>query len=307
MNRLNNIINNQKDKFNTNKLYLLDKPCDDFGFFYQNGIVYFAQKSDDLSLEDSLSTAYLDMNLGVYISSDCENYSFETGHYDMISFKDKLDGPEFDVFYNICVSYALDSSDLSFADFFKTLIELFKKSSLGATKNLIGLLGELFFIKKIYEDYEINVADSWHLTGGNSKFDFSFENFNIEVKTSTSSDMTFLLKHNQIFNNQANYIAIVSLIDAGEGESLETLIDYFVNNDSFKNNVKFQIAINKELLKISEPKDFKKKYLFESVYVYDCNHMDTIKNIPACISDIQYNYNFSDLDPIDIDELFESN
>lgn len=305
MNKLNEIISSQS--FVNDKLYLLYKPSLEFGFFYQNNVVYFACKSSFLSANDSVETAYLDMNLGVYITSDNENGSFETGTYDMLAFKDKFDGPEFDAFYNICTSYAQGFSDLEFPDFFNSLVELFKKTKDGSQKNLIGLIGELTFIKRLNDDYGINASENWHLSGSNSKFDFSFPAFNVEVKTSTNSNMTFLLKHSQIFNNQKNYICVVTIIETGEGESIETLVNYFSNNEPFKNNVKFQIAIQKELLKVTEKKDRQKKFALDSIDVFDCDSLKTIGQIPGCIRNIQYEYNFSESDSVELASIFEVN
>lgn len=305
MNKLNEIINNQL--FENDKLYLLYKPSPEFGFFYQNGIVYFACKSTSFSPNDSVETAYLDMNLSVYITNDNDNESFETGYYDMLAFKDKFDGLEFDAFYNICTSYSQRSTNLEFSDFFNSLVELFKKNKNENQQNLIGLIGELMFIKYLNDDCGINTSENWHLSGSNSKFDFSFPKFNIEVKTSTNSNMTFLLKHNQIFNNQKNYICVVSIIETGEGESIETLVNYFSNNEPFKNNVKFQIAIQKELFKVTEKKNRKRKFVLESIDVFDCNLLRTIDQIPGCISNIEYDYNFSESDSIELGSIFKIN
>lgn len=305
MNKLNEIINSQS--FTNDKLYLLYKPSPEFGFFYQNNVVYFACKSSFSSSSDSVETAYLDMNLGVNITSDNENGSFETGAYDMLAFKDKFDGPEFDAFYNICTSYAQGSSDLEFPDFFNSLVELFKKTKDDSKKNLVGLIGELMFIKCLNDDYGINASENWHLSGSNSKFDFSFPTFNVEVKTSTNSNMTFLLKHNQIFNNQKNYICVVSVIETGEGESIETLVNSFSTNEPFKNNVKFQIAIQKELLKVTDKKDRHRKFVLDSIDVFDGNTLKTISQIPGCISNIEYDYNFSESEPVELASIFEIN
>lgn len=305
MNKLNTIINSTE--FLKDKLYLLEKISDDFGFFYQNGIVYFAKKSTPGSVNHSVDTSYLDMNLCVYISSEEDNSSFDTGNYDMLAYKDKLEGVYFDVFYNICLSYANDSGEFEFSDFFSSLVEIFKKTKEGSTKNLIGLIGELMLIKKIYEDYEFNMASNWHLSGSSSKFDFSFENFNLEVKTTTGSEMKFLLKHDQIFNNQKNYICVISLIETGDDESLDSLVDYFANTIPFRNDVKFQIAIQKEILKITEKKDKKRGFALDSIDIFDCEKMETIHNIPGCISKINYEYNFAELESEDISELFNNN
>ena len=304
MNKLNEII--EKQTFEKNKLYLLLKPSLEYGFFYQNGIVYFAAKSTSGSAKESVQTAYLDMNLGVYITSDSEQCSFETGNYDMLAFKDRLDSPEFDVFFNICCSYSQSPAEMEFSEFFSSLVELFKKTKEGSQKNLIGLIGELIFIKRLNDDYGINVSENWHLSGSNGKFDFSFPQFNIEIKTSTNGNMTFLLKHEQIFNNQKNYICVISIIETGEGDSLKTLVEYFSNNDPFKNNVKFQIAIQRELLKVTEKKDKERKFVLDTIDVFDCSKLKTIGQIPGCIGNIQYEYNFSEVDSVDLANLFEA-
>ena len=302
MNKLLEIINEKK--FENDKLYLIEKPSDEFGFFYQNGIVYFAKESSPSISNHSVDTSYLDMNLGVYITSEDENSSFKTGNYDMLAFKSDLNSLEFDVFYNICKAYVEDSSEYDFAEFFSSLVELFNKSKEGNKFNLIGLCGELLFIRKLYEEYEINVSNNWHLVGSKSKFDFSFPEFNLEVKTSTKNEMTFLLKHDQIFNNQKNYIAIVSLIETGEGYNIDSLNEYFKNTYPFSNNVKFQIALQSELLKLTDKRDKKRFFVLDEMEVFECDKMNTIQNIPNCITNIKYDYNFGDLESVDIEELF---
>ncbi len=302
MNVLNELIN--KGNFTSGKLYLLYKISNDFGFFYQDKIVYFAKKSTPGSVNRSVNTSCLDMNLCVHIISDNEDSSFETGNYDLLAYKGIIEGMEFDVFYNICVSYANDSSDLEFSEFFSSLVELFKKDKDNAYTNVIGTIGELLFIKKVYEDYEIDISNSWHISGNNSKFDFSFPNFNIEVKTSEKNEMKFLLKHSQIFNNQKNYIAVISIIETGNGESLDKLFNYFINTEPFKNNVSFQILMQKELLKSPSKKSREREFSLDLISIYDCDLMTTIQNIPSCITNVQYEYNFSDLDPIDLGDIF---
>lgn len=302
MNKLLQIINGKQ--FEQDKLYLIDKPSNEFGFFYQNGIIYFAKESSPSVTNHSVDTPYLDMNLSVYITSEDENSSFKSGNYDMLAFKEDLNSLEFDVFFNICKAYVSDSSDYDFAEFFNSLVELFNNSKDSSNLNLIGLIGELIFIKKMYEEYEINTANSWHLVGSKSKFDFSFPEFNIEVKTSTKSEMKFLLKHDQIFNNQKNYIAIISLIETGEGESIDSLSYYFKNKFPFSNNVKFQIAIQQELLKIHDKRDKKRSFTLDEMNVFECSKMETIKQIPSFVSNIKYEYNFDDLESINIEELF---
>lgn len=51
-------------------------------------------------------------------------------------------------------------------------------------QNLIGLMGELFLIKKTFESRNIILSDNWHITGQSTdKYDFVLDDKNIEVKT----------------------------------------------------------------------------------------------------------------------------
>ena len=302
MNFLNEII--EKKDFTPGKLYLLQKVSNEYGFFYQDGVVYFAKKSIPGLSGCSVSTAYLDMCYAVPIVCESANASFETGDYDMLAYKDNLESPEFDVFYNVCVTYANDDGDLNFFDFFNALIELFKKAE-GGDSNLIGVFGELSLIKYMFDQYEVDISNNWHLTGTNSKFDFSFPKFNLEVKTTTNNELTFLLKHSQIFNNQKNYIAVVSLLETGSDKSLDDLVRYFANTEPFKNNVKFQIAVENEYLKAKTAKAKKRSFAVDSILIFDCAKMETIGFVPGCISDVQYRYNFSDLEAVDPKDLFD--
>ena len=84
-------------------------------------------------------------------------------------------------------------------------------------------------------------------------------------------------------------------------------ISNFKNTYPFCNNVKFQIALQGELLKITDKRDRKRCFVLDDMEVFDCKKMSTIKEIPSCITNINYEYNFSDLEPIDIEELFNGN
>lgn len=305
MNKLNETI--EKTEFKTDILYLLDSPDVNFGFFYQNGTVYFGKKSVSGTETESIDTSLLDMNLNIYIQSVESGNSFESGYYDLLAFKGELDGDHFDIFYNICVSYCQDVSDISFTGFFNALVDLFKKNKESIYKNLVGVIGELFLIKYCCEKYGINLSDNWHLTGSNSKFDFSLKSCNIEVKTTSKVESEFLLKHYQLFNNQNNYISVISIIETGEGESLQSLCTYFSVNEPFANNVKFQIALTRELLRVNEKKEKARSFCLDKLKIYSVKNMETIGSIPANISEVQYNYNFTDVKESNLEIVIKEN
>lgn len=302
MNKLNEIIEN--NTFISSKLYLLEKPAENFGFFYQDGIVYFGKESTLGTETESIDTSYLDLNMNVYMESDDENQSFKSGYYDLLSFKGDINDSYFDIFYSICSSYCKDNRKIDFYDFFNSIIEIFKKNKAEIYKKLIGLIGELLLIKEMFEKHKINIADSWHLTGTNSKFDFSFKNSNLEVKTTSKSEVTFKLKHSQIFNNQNNYVGVVSLIETGRGDSIDTLVEYFKTNSEFNANVKFQIALVNEYTKITSKNDREKSFAIDSIKFFSVKNMPTIKDIPSEISHIEYEYDFVGIEESGYKEMF---
>ena len=149
MNKLNELIN--KNYFEDQVLYLLDKPSEEFGFFYQDDTVYFGRKSVPGTEAESIDTSYLDLNMNVYIQSVTLDASFTTGYYDLLAFKGNIDDEMyFDIFYNICNAYCFDSKGISFYDFFKSLADIFKRERGEVYKKLIGLIGELLVIKKYF-------------------------------------------------------------------------------------------------------------------------------------------------------------
>lgn len=301
MNNLLKIINS--NTFDEDKLYLLESMDNGYGFFYQNGKVYFVHSSD---IEDynSICTSYLDFNCKVLINGVCNSNSFKNGYYDMVLYKSELDTELFDVFYNICSSYSKNPV-ITFYNFFESTTTIFSIKKEQLYKNLIGLLGELFVIKELYERYNIDSSNSWHLVGTNSKYDMVFSGFNIEIKTTTKSESKFLLKHSQIFNNQNNFIAIVSLIETGEGWSVKKFYKYFNDTEPFSNNIKFQIALAKEINKIPNTPEYELGFALDSIEYYDVKEMPTITNIPGMISDLKYEYDFSYIDEIDFKTIIK--
>lgn len=292
--------------FEENKLYLLEKASDDFGYFYQNGIVYFAQISKHSDDDTSIETQFLDMNLHVHLKNISGEGYFEDGYFDLLAFKGEIDSIYFESFYNICNSYVADQQNMTFADFFNNLVDLFQLDKETSFKNLIGLIGELLFIKHIYDTKNIVISSNWHKTGARSKFDFCFNDYNIEVKTTLKSENKFMIKHNQLFNNQNNYVAVINLFETGEGYSLNLLFDYFKNCPIFSNDIKFQIKLSKELFKYPRQKERTRSFVIDDIKIYSVFSMDSISNIPSCITNLVYDYDFSDTSPIDLSEVFKN-
>lgn len=304
MNELNTIIANSE--FEPDKLYLLEKVGQQFGFFYTNNTIYFGTKSSNIGLS-SLSTNYLELDFNITINSIITNQTFESGKYDLLKFKGDLNTSLFDIFYSLCKKYCSDDNKMSLFDFFNTIRNLFEETKENDFRNCIGILGELYLIKYLFTNYKINIADAYHLAGSNSKFDFSFDTFNIEVKATSKIEKIFLLKHSQIFNNQHNYVCVINFIETGTDLTINKLLNYFNNEDIFKNNLKFQTAVLTEIKKIKNPNELDKGFSLQEISFYDKNNISSLQNIPTNISDIEYNYDFA-AEPISsVESIFNLN
>lgn len=295
------IIN--ESQFENEKLYLLESKNGKHGFFYYNGEIYFGTTSVKNNSNPPLVTNKLELHFNIRINSIVKNQTFESGELDLIKYKGDISDTAFDIFYKICNNYSEDQNDMSLFEFFTILQGLFEQEVSGFT-NLIGTIGELILIREVYEKYKKNISDGWHRVGNYSKFDFTFDNFNIEVKTTVKDEMTYSIKHSQLFNSQKVYIAIISLIETGTNYTLNNLISYFTNNVVFNKNIKFQIALSKELMKIKNPSDLDRGFSLKGYSVLDKDELETIGNIPSMISNINYNYDFTGLNTVEPECIF---
>ncbi|MFI3329997.1 MAG: PD-(D/E)XK motif protein [bacterium] len=283
---------------NENELHLIEKINDEFGFFIVNNRVSFIQKNNGDS-NIPLSTNFLEIRYNVHIESVKNDQSFVTGRYDIITFNSDYNSVEFNSFIDLCYCYANDNTrNLSFVEFFNNLVELFKQKKNDEYTNLIGLVGELIVIKEVYENTNVSIAPNWQKAGVTSRFDFSFKKMNFEVKTTTSYETKFKVKHNQIFNNQNMFIVIVSLIETGTNYSLRSLCEYFRNNSVFYNNFEFIFKIELALTKVKNLSDLNKGFSLDDIRFIARDSMDTVSDIPVEISSLQYTYDFKNCDDI---------
>lgn len=294
----------ENGKFENDKLYLLESKFDKYGFFYYNDSVFFGTITNQTKNTPPIITNHLELHSNIRINSIQENQTFKTGNYDLIKYKGDLKTEVFDLLYRLCSNYAEDQNGMTLFDFFSTIRELFEEDP-NRNINLIGTVGELILIKEIYEKYEKDLSVGWHNTGNFSKFDFSFNKFNIEVKTTIKDEKKFLIKHSQLFNSQKIFVAIVSLIETGTNYTLNNLVDYFSQNTTFKNNIRFHIALAKELTKVKDPADLDRGFSLKGYTFIDKDILETIQNIPSKISNITYNYDFNGVQNITPETIFQ--
>lgn len=302
---IKNIINElvKSKSFDKNTLYLIEKINDYSGFLYSNENVYFIIKSTK-ERNDSISTKNLSLRTSVLINTVENSPSFKPGKYDLLIYKSGNYDYMFNSFIYICKAYVNTQSPMSFIDFFYSLLNLFEKPESKSFTNLIGAFGELYFIKYMYEHYKINIIENWH-TGNSSfdKYDFVFSHFNIEVKSTIKEEMIFKIKHQQIFNYDRNYVLVINLEKNNSGLTIKDLFDYF-KNEPFSKNFNFTLKLEKEKNKISCDKFDTEKFSFNKLTIFSVNDLVTINNVPECINNIEYNYNFSGQKHTKLDSLF---
>lgn len=276
--------------FSSNTLYLLFPINNSSAFFLQNNTVIFGQTSTGDNNVSKTDTIFLSMYLGVTLSAISNNTTYAEGPYNLIRFNNSADDYNFPSFLDLCIVYS-SNKDLRFCDFFYSMINLFQLPSMAKELNLIGLIGELGLIYEIWKQYNINISKIWHQEGSKSRYDFSCTRFSIEVKSTVRDSSTFSIKHNQIFGPNTCYIAVLNLKE-GYGNTLQDYLDYFKNTAPFSTDLIFQIKLHEEKLRVDRHKALKSRYSTEKISIFDKNQMESITNIPECISELSYNYTF---------------
>lgn len=293
----------QMSNFRRDRVFLIEKIDEKNGFFLFEEKLTFARLSEN-NTGTNLATSMLDYFPCVNLKSVENDPSFHEGYFDFLVLKTD-DKDLIASFISLCRAYVKDGS-VSFNEFIVGMIDLFQLPKRESKLNAIGLFGELYLIKTIFERCGVDFTNGWHLSGVFSKYDFSFDKFNLEVKTSTADSTSYLIKHSQLFNENKNYIGLVRLekVDNG-GDSLSELINFMRNKTPFAENVKFQIALQKELKKEFEIDALEQRYMFISAYFFENNQLETIENIPFCITEIEYRYDFDITESLSFEEFID--
>ena len=290
-----------KHKDLANRIFLLKKTTKKCGFFIYNKNLAFVTVSET-SEKNSIATKYVEYVPNIEITSVYNCPSFEKGKYDFLILKEQENDEIINSFTKLCDLYAHNPS-VPFDEFIQSIVDLFQLTRTQSLLDCIGLFGELVLLKTFFEN-GINLSSFWHQSGIYSKYDISMPNINVEIKTSISDSTTFKIKHSQIFNKDKNVVALVSLRSTeATGLSLSDLVSYFRNTKPFSENLRFLIALEKELQKKIEPDTFRKHFALNDIYCFDCSKIKTLTNIPFNITDIVYDYCFDINDSFDINDF----
>lgn len=292
----------ESNDYDSQKLYLIEKINDNYGIFvYDSKIVFVTESSDEEP--NYIETEYVSFKEHIFMNNAINHPSFEKGFYDILIFNGDINSECFDSFYRLCSTFPLSYTSMSFKEFFYDLIELLSMPSEKKHQNLIGLMGELFLIKTVFESKNIDLANFWHISGQSAdKYDFVLSNKNIEVKTTSSDSRIFSIKHRQIFNDKNNYICLVKIMPDNSGISLNRLIKFFLSNPIFSSNIKFMFELEKEINRTNRSQR-DNCFALENIDFFSNKKLVTIGDIPDCISKIEYSYDFSNLYGIKLGEF----
>lgn len=204
------------------------------------------------------------------------------------------------IFIDTLISCVGDSkiSSIDLYELYNEISNIFKPMRFD-NKNLIGLIGELYFIYLINEFYEINMA-SFYQGDKEHLVDFKYQEIIFEVKTTMSRVRKHFINNDQI---------------KGRGFLISVLIEESNTGITFENlyaNIKKLLTSNPKKMSYIEnfintiPKHMRNdKYELkpEVLRCYDFNDVPKIINYHESISGIKFICDFSNLEFINIKNL----
>lgn len=292
--------------YNEQEIYLINAINHESGFLLNKNKVMFIIKNNEKLDKETIHTEILTLITNIHISSLNNEPSFKSDEYNILIFNGDVSSELFDTYVELCITYVNSHIKIAFLDFFYSLISLFQLPKESKYKNLIGLFGELSFIIIMFQKYGLDISNEWH-SGGSSydKYDFCFNKFNLEIKSTISNNEIFHIKHNQIFNEQNNYIIVININEDISGNSLDDIYNFLKEKSPFKNNLSLQIKLNEEKRRVDPNQMKNKKYRVNSYKVFYNKQLKTITNIPDGIYELEYKYDFSNLSSIDLCKIIE--
>lgn len=207
-------------------------PCSD----ENNDSCILIKNSKKKTVQSSYSTDNLDVKLNRVLTRESQDYYF---HIIRAKKSDGYSKEQFEIIFQYVfkkIENPIDDVELSILitsleDYFKITPEKNKRDI------QIGVFGELFTIKYLYDIGYASIIDKYH-TNFYSKHDVEIDpRTRLEIKTTTSEKRMHHFKHNQIMRNDVSVIvSSVLLEEAKEGVSLremfEMVLPLFSNPDS---------------------------------------------------------------------------
>lgn len=293
---------------NDGSIYLLDKLSDCSGFFMSHKhLIYMVYNNEGLP-HQSLATEFLRLNTNIEISSIENNQQFKSGKYNIIEIipiDEKYDDASLDSFVNLCIAHTKFMAASAFVKYFYSLVNLFQYPKEQHYINLIGLFGELTFLKYISQVIGVDLSEHWHTSGSADKYDISLETCNIEIKTTISDNALVTIKHSQLFNWDRNFLVTVFIEENNSGLTLNKLIREMQNHSSHFKTYNFALNVEREKKRISPVDAETKKFILKSISIYDAEMINPFKTLPDNVSSITYKLDLLDALTIELKDFTE--
>ena len=187
-------------------------------------------------------------------------------------------------------------------------IELFKSLKEPPKKTLQGLWSELFLIHQSKHPHE--AIEAWHIIP-EEKYDFSFEKFGIEVKSSSIRDRShyFNLEQLVIPDKYKLYIASIFVELLTGGKSINNLLNEIIArlDQNFKLIEKLNLVTYSTLghdIKKSQEIYYNYELAKESLQFYNSYDIPKIDSIPDNVSEIKFKSCIKNIKPISKDINF---
>ena len=284
-------LDNIKDK---DTLYLIEPITEKTGFFSQDGKLIFIVKDEAGLRPEGIDTEYLKLQTHIKLSSVKNFQTFEDGYYNLIVFNAETSNENIFDFINLCEIYARNEEELSFRDFFYTLISIFQLPSEKMYLNAIGLYGELKFMEYCAKEIDLDISTYWHRNGELSKYDFSNGDNFIEIKSTSNGSEIATIKHMQIFEVSDGYLVLVSTYTDDTGETIDELIESMHKEEKYFKNINFNATLTKELKRVSEVDCQTMRFVVNEIKMFNTKDIDPFDNIPVGITELNYKYDLSE-------------
>lgn len=295
---------------NDGRVRLIKTLGDYAGFYVCDGDPIYARVVDrNNGCGRESETACLRLSLGAKLRpiNDCDlnEQNADEALFDLIRLTNWNSEREFAAYIELCEMHAHSNTLLTFEEFFYSLEEIFHPNREQSKLNACGLYCELAFMEaaSLSVSGDIDPSLFWQRDGSTSKYDFTFPNGNIEVKSS-SKDHGVLIKHDQLFNSDKNYLAAVCIERNPGGETLIDLADRLMASECFFQTLESRTELNRRLLQI-EPRDLGKRMKIRFIEVFEEAHINPFDVVTDRVTQLTYRLDLSGMQHADLREVVQ--
>ena len=278
------------------RFYLLEELTDQAGFFVVDGLPVYGVLASGHKPTAPVRTALLELNTGIDLLPIRKGEETTVQTFDLIRMTIIPDQREADAFFTLCRDHAKGGSGLTLREFFFAASKLFRQKSAQGRRNAVGLFGELT-VMDLGSKHGVDLSGSWQKVGIESKYDFSLDEFNIEVKTTTRHEMIAMIKHAQLFKEDRNILCFCRIEKSPTGTTLSELAQRLKDGSACFTTLESRLALARELLAI-EDAELETPYKLVGITFYECGDINPFPDILNRVATLSYEYDLAGLPTI---------